>query len=71
MKWWTTLKGERHLHKDPPITYWNDLRGALRCRDIPSYYNRKLIRLHQNSECRRILAKDGVIYDKGRDYGKK
>jgi len=26
MNWWTTLKKERHLHKDPPITYWNDLR---------------------------------------------
>ena len=51
MNWWIVLKRERHLHKDPPITYWNDLRGALRCRHIPSHYNRKLMdklqRLHQ------------------------
>ena len=47
MNWWTALKRERHLHKDPPITYWNDLRGALRCRYIPSHYNRKLMdKLH-------------------------
>ena len=53
MNWWTALKRERHLHKDPPITYWNDLRGALRCRHIPSHYNRKLMdklqRLHQRN----------------------
>jgi len=36
MNWRTALKRERHLHKDPPITYWNDLRGGLRCRHIPS-----------------------------------
>ena len=51
MYWWNALKRERHLHKDPPITNWNDLRGALRCRHIPSLYNRKLMdklqRLHQ------------------------
>jgi len=50
---WTALKRERLLHKDPPITYWNDLRGALRCRHIPLYYNRKLMdklqRLHQRN----------------------
>ena len=40
MYWWTTLERDRHLHKDPPIEYWNDLRGALRRRHIPSYYNR-------------------------------
>jgi len=51
MYWWNDLKRERHLHKDPPITYLNDLRGALRCYHIPSLYNRKLMdklqRLHQ------------------------
>jgi len=30
MYWWTDLERERRLHKDPPIEYWNDLRGALR-----------------------------------------
>ena len=53
MYWWNALKRERNLHKDPPITYWNDLRGVLRCRHIPSYYNRKLMdklqRLHQKN----------------------
>ena len=38
MYWWTTLLRERRLHKDPPIEYWNELRGALRRRHIPSYY---------------------------------
>jgi len=51
--WWTALKTKRHLHKDPPITYWNDLRGALRCRHIPSHDNRKFMdkvqRLHQRN----------------------
>ena len=50
MYWWTALKRERHLHKDHPITYWNDLRGALRCHHIPSYNRKfmdKLQRLHQ------------------------
>jgi len=46
-------KRERHLHKNPPITYWNDLRGALRCRHIPSSYKRKsmdkLQGLHQKN----------------------
>ena len=53
MYWWTALKRERHLHKDPPIAYWNDLRGALRCHHIPLHYNRKLMdklqRLHQRN----------------------
>jgi len=40
--WWTTLERERRLHKDPPIEYWNDLRGPLRRRHISSYYNREL-----------------------------
>ena len=43
MYWWTTLERDRRLHKEPPIGYWNDLRGALRRRHIPSYYNRKLM----------------------------
>ena len=43
MYWWTTLERDMHLHKDPPIEYWNDLRGALRRRHIPSYYNRELM----------------------------
>jgi len=53
MYWWTALERERCLHKDPPIKYWNDVRGALRCRHIPSYYNRELMdklqRLQQKS----------------------
>ena len=51
--WWTTLERERRLHKDPPIEYWNDLRGALRRRHIPPYKNRKsmdkLQGLHQKN----------------------
>jgi len=43
MYWWTTLERDRCLHKDPPIEYWNDLRGSLRCYHIPSYYNRELM----------------------------
>jgi len=43
MYWWTTLERDKRLHKDPPIEYWNDLRGALRCRHILSYYNRELM----------------------------
>jgi len=53
MNWLIALKRDRHLHKDPSITYWNDLRGALRCCHIPSYYNRKsmdkLQGLHQKN----------------------
>ena len=41
MYWWNALESKRRLHKDPPIEYWNDLRGALRRRHIPSYHNRK------------------------------
>jgi len=43
MYWWTALERVRRLHKDPPIEYWNDLRGALRSRHIPSYYNKELM----------------------------
>ena len=49
MYWWSALERERHLHKDPPITYWNDLRGALRCHHLPSYYNRELMDKLQDS----------------------
>ena len=53
MYWWTALEREIRLHKDPPIEYWNDLRGALRRCHIPSYYNRevmdKLQRFQQKS----------------------
>ena len=53
MYWWTTLERDRRLHKNPPIEYWNDLRGALTRRHIPSYYNRELMdklqRLQQKS----------------------
>uniref|UniRef100_A0A151UIS4 Retrotransposon gag domain-containing protein n=1 Tax=Cajanus cajan TaxID=3821 RepID=A0A151UIS4_CAJCA len=38
MYWWTTLERERHLHNDPSIQYWNDLKSAIRRRHIPSYY---------------------------------
>jgi len=43
MYWWTALEHDRYLHKDPLIEYWNDLRGALRRRHIPPYYNRELM----------------------------
>jgi len=53
MYWWTALERERRLHKNPSIEYWNDLRGALRRRHIPPYYNRKsmdkLQGLHQKN----------------------
>ena len=41
--WWIALERERRPHKDPSIEYFNDLRGALRRRHIPSYYNRELM----------------------------
>jgi len=41
--WWTALEQDRFLHKDPPIEYLNDLRGAFRHHHIPSYYNRELM----------------------------
>ncbi|XP_068476613.1 uncharacterized protein [Phaseolus vulgaris] len=53
MYWWTSLERDRRLHREPPIEYCNDLRGALRRRHIPSYYNRdlmdKLQRLQQRT----------------------
>ena len=24
--WWTSLVGERRIHGDPPVEYWNDLK---------------------------------------------
>ena len=53
MYWWTSLKRERRLHREPPITYWNDLRGALRRRHIPSYYHRELM-----DKLQRLLQKN-------------
>nr|KYP32246.1 hypothetical protein KK1_047114 [Cajanus cajan] len=53
MYWWTSLVRDRHLHNDPPIQYWNELRSVLRRRHIPLYYTRELInklqRLHQKN----------------------
>nr|KYP31227.1 hypothetical protein KK1_048647 [Cajanus cajan] len=43
MYWWTSLERERRLHNDPSITYWNELRSAMRRRHIPSYYSRELM----------------------------
>ena len=28
--WWSTLMRDRHLHQEPTIVYWNDLKSALR-----------------------------------------
>ena len=56
MYWWTSLERDRRLHREHPIEYWNDLRGALRCHHIPSYYNRELMdklqRLQQRASIR-------------------
>ena len=41
--WWTSLVRERRIHGDPSVEYWNDLKGALRKRRIPSYYERELM----------------------------
>ena len=52
MYWWTALERDRRINQSPEVKYWNDLKGALRRRHIPSYYHRKLMdklqRLHQN-----------------------
>jgi len=68
MYWWTTLQRERRLHKDPLITYWNNLRGVLRRHHIPSYYNRELMdkiqRLQQkNTSVEEYRQKNGAIHD--------
>jgi len=43
LHWWTTLMRDRSLHHELVITYWNDLKSALRRRHIPSYYHKKLM----------------------------
>jgi len=43
MYWWMALERDRRLHREPPIEYWNDLKGALKHCHIPSYYNRELM----------------------------
>lgn len=52
MYWWTALERDRRINQSPEVKYWNDLKGALRRRHIPSYYHRELMdklqRLHQN-----------------------
>jgi len=64
--WWTALERERCLHKDPPITCWNDLRGALRRCHIPPYYNRKsmdkLQGLHQKNRSVEEYWQKMVLY---------
>nr|KYP74046.1 hypothetical protein KK1_006714 [Cajanus cajan] len=56
MYWWTSLEREKHIHNDPPIQYWNDLRSALRRRHIPSYYGRELM-----NKLQRIQQKDMIV----------
>jgi len=58
MNWWTALKRERHFNKDPSITYWNDLMGALRCRHIPSHYSRKLMAKIQRLNQRNLSVEE-------------
>ena len=41
--WWTYLVRERRIHGDPLVKYWNDLKSALRKRQLPSYYERELM----------------------------
>ena len=43
MYWWTSLEREKRLHNEPEIKYWNELRSAMRKRNIPSYYGRELM----------------------------
>ena len=48
LHWWTALVRDRLLHHEPAIAYWNDLKSALRRRNIPSYYHRELMdKLHR------------------------
>ena len=58
MYWWTSLERDRRLHREPPIEYWNDLRGALRRRHIPSYYNRELMDKHQRLQQRTMSVEE-------------
>jgi len=43
---------------NPPIEYWNDLRGALRCRHIPSYYNRELMDKLQRLQQKNMIVEE-------------
>jgi len=45
MYWWTAFARDRRINQSLEVKYWNDLKGALRGRHIPSY---KLQRLYQN-----------------------
>jgi len=40
--WWISLVRERRIYGDPLVEYWNDLKGAIRKRHIPSYYDMEL-----------------------------
>ena len=40
--WWTSLVREKRIHGDPPLEYWNDLKGALRKRHIGIMLIRKI-----------------------------
>nr|KYP35107.1 Transposon Ty3-I Gag-Pol polyprotein [Cajanus cajan] len=56
MYWWTALERERHLHNDPPIQYWNDLKSAMRRRHIPTYYGRDLMNKLQRLQQRDMFV---------------
>jgi len=58
MYWWTALERDRRLHREPPIEYWNDLRGGLRRRHIPSYYNRDLMDKFQRLQQRTMSVEE-------------
>jgi len=58
MYWWTSLERDRRLHREPHIEYWNDLRGALRRRHIPSYYNRELMDKLQRLQQRNMSVEE-------------
>jgi len=58
MYWWTSLERDRRRHRDPPIEYWNDLRGALRHLHIPSYYNRELMDKLQRLQQKNMSVED-------------
>ena len=58
MYWWTSLERDRRLHKEPPITYWNDLSGALRCCHIPSYDNSELIDMIQRLQQKNMSVEE-------------
>jgi len=55
---WTSLERDRRLHREPPIKYWNDLKGALRRRHIPSYYNRELMDKLQRLQQRNMSVEE-------------